>query len=308
MDMKSPRVAYGESLVELGQKNDKVVVLDADLANATQTVMFKETFPDRFFNMGIAEQNMMGVAAGLSLTGLIPFASTFAIFGSGRAFEQIRNSLCYPKLNVKIAVTHGGLTVGEDGGSHQAIEDISLMRSVPNMTVIVPCDAIETKKAVFAASKTKGPVYIRIARPVIPVITNESTDFKIGKANILKEGNDIGIFATGLMTAKALEAAKILAEKGIQATVVNVHTIKPLDVKTVLTVASKTRKVITVEEHSIIGGLGSAIAELLIENEPVKLKRIGVMDVFGQSGDPNILLKHYGLTTENIVNIAEEII
>lgn len=307
-NMKSPRVAYGEALIELGQNNEKLVVLDADLANATHTVMFKEVFPDRFFNMGIAEQNMMGVAAGLSLTGLIPFASTFAIFGSGRAFEQIRNSICYPNLNVKIAVTHGGLTVGEDGGSHQSIEDISLMRSVPNMTVMVPCDAIETKKAVFAAAKINGPVYIRVARPVLPVVTSETTKFEVGKADILKEGKDISIFATGLMVSKALDAAEILSKKGIQATVVNVHTIKPIDEQTVLNVTSKTNKVITVEEHSIIGGLGSAIAEVLIEKNPVKMKRIGVRDVFGQSGDPDTLLKHYGLTVENIVNVAEEMI
>lgn len=307
-NMKSPRVAYGEALIELGQNNEKLVVLDADLANATHTVMFKEVFPDRFFNMGIAEQNMMGVAAGLSLTGLIPFASTFAIFGSGRAFEQIRNSICYPNLNVKIAVTHGGLTVGEDGGSHQSIEDISLMRSVPNMTVMVPCDAIETKKAVFAAAKINGPVYIRVARPVLPVVTSETTKFEVGKADILKEGKDISIFATGLMVSKALDAAEILSKKGIQATVVNVHTIKPIDEQTVLNVTSKANKVITVEEHSIIGGLGSAIAEVLIEKNPVKMKRIGVRDVFGQSGDPDTLLKHYGLTVENIVNVAEEMI
>jgi transketolase len=306
--MKSPRIAYGEALVELGQKNERIVVLDADLAHATQTALFGGRFKDRFFNMGIAEQNMMGVAAGLSLSGFIPFASTFAMFGAGRAFEQIRNTICYPNLNVKIAVTHAGVTVGEDGASHQAIEDISLMRSVPNMTVIVPCDAIETKKAVIAAADVEGPVYIRIARPVAPIITEESCDFEIGKAEVLKQGKDLSIFATGLMVAKALEAASILADKGIDVTVVNVHTIKPLDEEIVLKEAVKTGKVITVEEHTIIGGLGSAMAEVLVGKERVKMKRIGLNDTFGQSGNPESLLEYYGLTKENIIKTAEEMV
>ncbi len=307
-NMKSPRIAYGEALAELGLKNKQVVVLDADLAHATQTVIFSEKFKDRFFNMGIAEQNMIGVAAGLALSGFIPFASTFAIFGAGRAFEQIRNTVCYPNLNVKIAVTHAGITVGEDGASHQAIEDISLMRSIPNMKVVVPCDAIETKKAIFAAAKIHGPVYIRIARPVAPIITEENTDFKIGKAQILRKGKDLSIFATGLMVDKALKAANVLYGKGIETTVVNIHTIKPLDEELVLREAASTGKVITVEEHSIIGGLGSAIAETLIGRLPVKMKRIGLNDTFGQSGDPNSLLEYYRLTEENIVNTANEIL
>lgn len=306
-NMKSPRVAYGEALVELGKKNEKVVVLDADLAHATQTAMFAERFKDRFFNVGIAEQNLMGVAAGLALSGFIPFASTFAIFGAGRAFEQIRNTICYPNsLNVKIAVTHAGVTVGEDGGSHQAVEDISLMRSLPNMTVLVPCDAVETKKAVYAASKIDGPVYIRIARPMAPIITNEDYNFEPGRANVIKEGSDVTIFATGLMVAKALEAAAELENQAISASVVNIHTIKPLDAETILREAGKTKKVITVEEHSIIGGLGSAVAEVLIENMPVKMMRIGINDMFGQSGTPDELLEHYGLTSEHIVKVAKE--
>ncbi|MCR4429880.1 MAG: transketolase family protein [Tepidanaerobacteraceae bacterium] len=308
-NMKSPRIAYGEALAELGEKNEKVVVLDADLAHATQTAMFAERFKDRFFNMGIAEQNLMGVAAGLALSGFIPFASTFAIFGAGRAFEQIRNTICYPNsLNVKIAVTHAGITVGEDGGSHQAVEDISLMRSLPNMTVMVPCDAVETKKAVFAASRIEGPVYIRIARPVAPIITSEEYDFEPGRAKVVKEGSDAAIFATGLMVAKALEAAAELENRGISASVVNIHTIKPLDVETILREAGKTKKVITVEEHSIIGGLGSAVAEVLIENMPVKMKRIGINDTFGQSGTPDELLQHYGLTAENIIESVKEML
>ncbi|AEE92216.1 putative transketolase C-terminal section [Tepidanaerobacter acetatoxydans Re1] len=307
-NMKSPRIAYGEALVELGLKNKQVVVLDADLAHATQTVIFSEKFKDRFFNMGIAEQNMIGVAAGLALSGFIPFASTFAIFGAGRAFEQIRNTVCYPNLNVKIAVTHAGITVGEDGASHQAIEDISLMRSIPNMKVVVPCDAIETKKAIFAAAKIHGPVYIRIARPVAPIITEENTDFKIGKAQILRKGKDLSIFATGLMVDKAMKAANVLYGKGIETTVVNIHTIKPLDEELVLSEAANTGKVITVEEHSIIGGLGSAIAETLIGRLPVKMKRIGLNDTFGQSGNPNALMEYYGLTVENIVKTVNEIL
>jgi len=308
-NMKSPRIAYGEALVELGEKNELVVALDADLAHATQTALFGERFKDRFFNLGIAEQNMMGVAAGLSLCGFIPFASTFAIFGAGRAFEQIRNSICYPKLNVKIAVTHGGVTVGEDGASHQAIEDISLMRSLPNMTVIVPCDAIETKKAVFAAADIEGPVYIRIARPVAPIITKEEDNFEIGKAKVLKEGKDISIFATGLMVAKALEAAATLGDRGIDATVINIHTIKPLDEELILKEVAKTGKVVTVEEHTILGGLGSAVAEVLVEKGmKAKMKRIGIEDTFGQSGDPEQLLEHYGLSARNIVKVAEEMV
>lgn len=307
-ELKALRIAYGETLSELGSRMPNIVALDADLAHATATYLFGEKFRNRFFNMGIAEQNMMGVAAGLALSGFIPFASTFALFGAGRAFEQVRNSICYSKLNVKIAVTHPGLTVGEDGGSHQSIEDISLMRTLPNMTVIVPCDAVETKKAVLAAAQWEGPVYLRIARPPAPVFIREDDPFVIGKANVLLDGADISILATGLMVYRALQAAELLKQAGIRAAVVNVHTIKPLDREVVIKMAQKTGRVITVEEHSVIGGLGSAVAEVLSENIPVQLKRIGIADQFGQSGTPDGLLDHYGLSTANIVKTAQEMV
>lgn len=306
-EMKALRTAYGEALVELGACNEKVVVLDADLAHATNTCMFADKYPNRFYNIGIAEQNLMGVAAGLSLTGLIPFASTFALFGAGRAFEQVRNTICYPKLNVKIAVTHSGLTVGEDGGSHQAVEDLALMRAIPNMTILVPCDANEVKKAVFAAAKLEGPVYLRIARPPAPVFTATDAPFTVGKANVLRKGKDLAIIATGLMVYQALEAAAALAKIGIEAAVVNMHTLKPFDNEIVVQMAKATGRIITVEEHSVIGGLGSAVAEVLSEKVPegCRFKRIGIADRFGQSGTPDELLKVYGLTCENIVNVAK---
>jgi transketolase len=306
--VKALRIAYGEALLELGEKNDKVVALDADLAHATMTCTFGDKFKDRHFNVGVAEANLMGVAAGMALSDFIPFASTFALFGAGRAFEQIRNSICYPKLNVKVAVTHSGLTVGEDGGSHQSIEDIALMRTLPGMTVIVPCDAVEVRKAIFAAAEYDGPVYLRLARLPAPIFMKDDYEFKIGKANVLKDGTDICIFATGIMVYKALEAAEELLKEGINASVVNIHTIKPMDKETVIEMATKAGKVITVEEHSIIGGLGSAVAEILIENAPVKMKRIGINDIFGQSGTPDELLNHYGLTKENIIKTAKEML
>lgn len=300
-ELKALRIAYGEALIELNQAIDNLVVLDADLAHATQTCMFGDQYPEKFFNMGIAEQNMMGVASGLALSGFVTFASTFALFGAGRAFEQIRNSICYPNANVKVAVTHSGLTVGEDGGSHQSIEDISLMRTLPNMTVIVPCDAVETKKAVIAAAEHNGPVYLRIARPPAPVILPEDYRFEIGKAAVLKEGKNICIFATGLMVGEALRAAEQLEREGIDAAVVNIHTIKPLDEATVVAIAEQCEAVVTVEEHSVIGGLGSAVVEALAGKVSAPIKRIGVEDKFGQSGTPQELLKEYGLTSDNIV-------
>lgn len=306
--MKAIRAAYGEALKEIGAQRQDVVVLDADLAHATNTFMFAGEHKDRFFNMGIAEQNMIGTAAGLAISGFIPVASTFAMFGSGRAYEQVRNTVCYPKLNVKLAMTHSGITVGEDGGSHQTIEDISLMRGIPNMTVIVPCDAVEMKKALLAALDFQGPVYLRIARPPSAVFTDANTKFEIGKANVLKDGSDIAIFATGIMVYQALLAAEELEKQGVSAAVINVHTIKPLDKETVVAMAKKTGKVITVEEHSVIGGLGSAIAETVSEEAPCKLKRIGVQDMFGQSGTPEQLLAHYGLTAENIVKTAKDMV
>ncbi len=298
------REAYGKAICELAE-NKNIVVLDADLGHATKSISFKKVAPDRFFDMGIAEGDMIGTAAGLAASGKIPFASTFAIFAAGRAFEQIRNSVAYPKLNVKIAATHAGVTVGEDGGSHQAIEDISLMRSIPGMVVLNPADAIEAKEAVKAAASYNGPVYIRLGRAATPDIHTEGYKFELGKGEILKDGKDVAIIATGIMTAKAIEAAEKLAEQGINATVVNIATIKPLDNDLIIEAAKNTKKIVTVEEHSIIGGLGSAVAEVISENYPVPLKRIGINDVFGQSGDPASLLNHYGLTVENIIDTVK---
>lgn len=300
------REAYGEALKELAS-NENVVVLDADLAKATKSIEFKKVAPERFFDMGIAEADMIGTAAGLATCGKIPFATTFAMFGAGRAFEQIRNSVAYPNLNVKIAVTHAGVTVGEDGGSHQAIEDISLMRGIPNMVVINPADAVEAKKAVHAAVEYYGPMYIRFGRAATPVIHNEDYEFKIGKGEVLREGKDVLIVATGIMVSKSLEAAEILSKENIEATVVNISTIKPLDVDLIVSLAKKIEKVVTAEEHSIIGGLGSAVAEVLSEQCPTKLKRIGISDMFGQSGTPEALLEYYGLTVNKIVEEVKSI-
>ncbi|MEI0516798.1 transketolase family protein [Brachyspira murdochii] len=300
MEKKAIRNAYGEALKRLGEINKNVVVLDGDLSGSTMTKIFKSAFPERFFNMGIAEQNIMGAAAGLAIDGKIPFASTFAMFGAGRAFEIIRNSICYPKLNVKVAVTHAGISVGEDGASHQAVEDVSIMRSIPNMTVIVPCDALEAEKAVFAAAEFDGPCYLRMARPATNIITNENTPFKIGKANILKEGKDICIFASGIVVPEALEAAQMAEKDGISVTVVNVHTIKPIDREVVVDMAKKHSKLISVEEHSIIGGLGSAISEVLTDEYPCKLIRLGIKDTFGESGTVDELMNKYGLNAKAI--------
>ncbi len=307
-EIRAPRLAYGETLVKLGAELDNLVVLDADLAHATMTTLFREQFPERFFNVGIAEQNMMGIAGGLALAGFMPFASTFAVFGAGRAFEQVRNTICYPRLNVKIAVTHAGITVGEDGGSHQSVEDISLMRSIPNMTVLVPADAVETEKAVRAAAVFDGPVYLRIPRPPAPVFIEAGAKFEIGKADILRDGRDVCLCATGLMVFQAVQAAEQLHAAGIEATVVNFHTIKPIDERLIIELAQRVGKMITVEEHSIIGGLGSAVAEVLSEQRPVYLKRIGIQDRFGQSGTPDQLLEAYGLTAANIVGAAKTLL
>ncbi|MBP3915690.1 transketolase family protein [Clostridium sp.] len=300
------REAYGAALKELAA-NEKVVVLDADLAKATKSIEFKNVAPERFFDMGIAEADMIGTAAGLASCGKIPFATTFAMFGAGRAFEQIRNSVAYPNLNVKVAVTHAGVTVGEDGGSHQAIEDISLMRSIPNMVVLNPSDAVEAKKAVYAAVDYYGPVYIRFGRAATPVIHSENYEFKIGKGEVLREGNDVLIIATGIMVSKALEAAEELSKENIEATVVNISTIKPLDADLIVSLAKKIGRVVTAEEHSIIGGLGSSVAELLSEENPTRLKRVGIKDVFGQSGTPDDLLEYYGLTSRHIVEAVKSI-
>lgn len=308
MEKMATRDAYGKALVKLGEQNSNVVVLDADLAKSTKTIEFKKKFPERFFDMGIAEQNLMGTAAGLAASGKIPFASTFAIFATGRAFEQIRNSIAYPHLNVKIAASHAGLTVGEDGASHQAIADIALMRVLPQMKVIVPADGIEAEKAVLAAAEMDGPVYIRLGRSKVPVIYAEDYQFKLGKASIIKEGQDVALIACGIMVAEALKAAEELAKEGISARVINMASIKPLDKEAVVAAARDTGAVVTAEEHNIIGGLGSAVAEVLGENVPVPLERVGVSDTFGESGKPQDLLEKYGLTAKNIQEAAYRVL
>ena len=302
------RDAYGEALAELGAINDKVVVLDADLSKSTKTNDFKKVYPERFFNLGIAEQNLLGTAAGFAAAGKIPFASSFAVFAVGRAYDQIRNSIAYPNLNVKIAATHAGLTVGEDGGSHQMLEDIALMRAVPNMTVIVPADGVETKQVVMAAAEHQGPVYIRLGRPKVPVLLGDDYKFEIGKGVVLKEGTDVTLVGTGIMVSKAMEAADLLAADGISAAVVNISTINPLDNALITEMAQKTGAVVTAEEHSIYGGLGSAVAEVLVETCPVPMARVGVEDKFGESGLPDELLEKYGLTAANIAAKAKAVI
>ncbi len=295
------RASYGNALAELGKEFDNLVVLDADLAGATQTGIFKKAFPDRHIDCGIAESNMMGIAAGLATCGKVPFASSFAMFASGRAFEQVRNSIGYPHLNVKIGATHAGISVGEDGATHQCNEDIALMRTIPGMVVINPCDDVEAKAAVRAAYEYEGPVYLRFGRLAIPVINDAETyKFEIGKGVTLKEGADVTIIATGLCVNESLEAAKLLAAEGIDAEVINIHTIKPLDEELVLASAAKTGKVVTVEEHSVIGGLGSAVCDVLSEKQPTKVKKIGVYDQFGESGPATALLHKYELDAEGI--------
>lgn len=307
MSKKSTRQAYGEALVELGKINKDVVVLDADLTKSTKTNLFQEKFPERHFNVGIAEADLIGTAAGLATCGKIAFASTFAMFAAGRGFEQIRNTVAYPKLNVKIAPTHAGISVGEDGGSHQSVEDIALMRSIPGMVVLSPADAVETKKMIFAAAEYEGPVYIRMGRLDVETIFDEETyDFQIGIANTIREGNDVTIAATGLMTYEALKAADILAQEGISVRVINVGTIKPLDGETILKAAKETKFIITAEEHSVIGGLGSAVSEFLSEVYPAKVKKLGIYDKFGQSGKANELLEKYELTAAKLVSMVKE--
>ncbi len=307
--MMATRDGYGKALVELGKENENVVVLDADLSKSTKTAEFGETYPERFFNAGVAEQNLIGLAAGLSTTGKIPFASSFAMFASGRAFEIIRNSIGYPQLNVKICATHAGITVGEDGASHQALEDIACMRTIPNMTVIVPSDGVEAMAAVKKIADYQGPVYLRLGRLAVPVINDqENYEFEIGKGVTLKEGADITIIATGLMVHEALKAAKSLEDNGVEARVLNLHTIKPIDSDLIIKAAEETGLIITAEEHNIIGGLGSAVAEVLSENRPVPLKRIGVNDTFGESGKPEELLEKYGLSADKIFKTAIELL
>ena len=301
MSEKATRAAYGEALAELGKVNDKVVVLDADLSKSTMTATFQKAFPDRFFNIGIAEANMVDMAAGMSTMGLIPFCSTFAMFGAGRAYEQVRNSIGYPHLNVKIGATHAGISVGEDGATHQCNEDIALMRTIPGMVILNPSDDVEAKAAVEAAYHHQGPVYLRFGRLAVPVI-NDRPDYKfeIGKGIVLREGKDVAIFATGLCVNEALAAAEKLAADGVDAKVINIHTIKPLDEELIIAAAKETGKVVTVEEHSVIGGLGSAVCDVLAEKAPTKVLKIGVNDTFGESGPAVELLKKYGLDTDGI--------
>lgn len=306
MEKKATREGYGEILVELGKTNKNIVVLDADLSGSTKTSMFAKAYPERFFNMGIAEQNMMATASGLATVGKIPFVSSFAMFATGRAWEMLRQSVCLGEKNVKVVATHSGVTVGEDGATHQALEDIAITRVIPHLTVIVPADYYEAKKAIEFVSKTEGPFYVRLSRSATPVVFDEHMEFQLSKVRVLKEGKDLSIFACGITVAIALESAKLLENKGISAEVVNVSTIKPIDIDGVVASAKKTKKVITVEEHNTIGGLGSAICEVLSENCPVKVKRLGIEGKFGRSGTGDDLLKKFGLTPEDVANNCVE--
>lgn len=302
------RDAYGNALIKLGEINSNIVVLDADLSKSTKTAGFAKKYPERFFQMGIAEADMMATAGGFAAAGKIPFASTFAIFATGRAYDQVRNTIGYPGLNVKIAATHAGPTVGEDGGSHQSIEDITLMRVIPGMTILNPADAIEAEKLIFAAVEYQGPVYIRLGREPIPVIFDENYQPEIGKAVRLREGKAATIIATGIMVERALIAADTLGQKGISTRVINVHTIKPIDSAEIIKAAWETGAIVTAEEHSIIGGLGSAVSEVVIQNHPIPIEFIGMKDRFGQSGTPAELLTEYGLNPEHIVSAVEKAI
>lgn len=304
MEKKSTRQAYGEALAKLGKINEDVVVLEADLSKSTMTAYFKKEFPERHINVGIAEADMIGTAAGFATTGKIPFASTFAMFAAGRAYDQIRNSVAYPKLNVKICPTHAGVSLGEDGGSHQSVEDLALMRVIPGMVVLSPADAVETEKMIFAVAEYQGPVYIRLGRLNVPVLYDENYKFEIGKAHTLREGNDVAILATGLMVYEAVEAAKLLEAEGIQARVINVSTIKPLDEETVLKAAKECKFIVTSEEHSVIGGLGGAVSEFLSGAYPTKVVKHGIYDEFGQSADGDTMLNNYKLRAKDIVEVV----
>ena len=305
---RATRESYGATLVELGKEREDIVVLEADLSKATKSEMFAKAFPERFVNVGIAEQNMVGMAAGLASTGKVPFTTTFAVFAAGRAFEVIRNSVCYPKANVKIAATHAGITVGPDGGSHQAIEDIALMCSLPNMVVLSPADDIEACKCVKAAAEIDGPVYLRFGRIALDDIYTDEYDFQIGKGNELMAGDDVAIISTGIMVHKSLKAAKELKEEGINVRVINMATIKPIDEEIIIKSAKETKGIVTVEEHSIIGGLGDRVSAVVCESAPTVVKKIGVKDVFGESGSPDALLEKHGLTAENIKETVKNIV
>lgn len=302
IDVKiATRESYGKKLVELGKENKDIVVLDADLATATKTELFKKEFPNRFFDMGIAEQDMLGTAAGMATCGKIPYASTFAVFAAGRGYDQIRNSICYPKLNVKICATHSGISVGEDGATHQMLEDISLMRSLPNMTVLSVSDDIQTKWAVEEISKINGPVYLRLGRLASPIIYDENQKFEIGKGIQIGDGTDATVIATGLMVSEAIKAMEELKEKGINIRVVDIHTIKPIDKELIVKCAKETKRIITIEDHSIIGGLGSTVCEVLAEEYPTKVTRLGMKDTFGKSGKAEKLLEYFGLSKDGII-------
>jgi transketolase len=302
------RDAYGDALVALGKKRDDVVALDADLSGSTKTAKFAKAFPERFFNIGIAEQDMMGTAAGLAIGGKLPFASTFAVFATGRAWEQIRQSICYPNLNVKIVASHAGVTVGEDGGSHQSLEDIAVMRVLPHMTVIVPADGVETAQAIEAVAEHRGPCYVRTGRNKVPVICPPDYRFRIGRALLFHEGKDVAIIATGIMVVEALKARDSLRAEGIDAGVINMSTIKPLDSEAVIAAAKRCGAIVTAEEHSIIGGLGGAVAEVLAESHPVPMVRIGIRDQFGTSGDPDALLAHYKISAADIRDGVKQVL
>jgi transketolase len=302
-ELIATRDAYGEALVKYGREYPNLVVLDADLSNATKTDLFKNAYPDRFFDMGISEADMMGTAAGMAACGLIPFASSFAVFAAGRAFEQVRNSIAYPKQNVKIGATHAGVSVGADGASHQAIEDLAIIRAIPNMLLLSPADAVETFAAVKAAIEYRGPVYLRLGRLPVPVVFDQKTyQFRLGKGIVVKDGTDVSIISTGNMLHFALEAREKLKQEGIAVKVINIHTVKPLDEELIVAAAKATGSIVTIEEGTVLGGLGGAVAEVLAENYPVPVKRLGINDVFGQSGKAEELLDFYGLNVANIIN------
>ncbi len=306
--MKPTRDGFGEALIELGRTNKDIVVLSADLTQSTRASWFKDRYPDRFFGFGVAEQDMFSTAAGFALCGKVAFACTFGVFASGRAWDQIRLSICYMNLNVKIGGSHGGISVGPDGASHQALEEITLMRVLPNMTVIVPCDSVEAKLATIRAAAHPGPVYLRLGREPFPIITNENEPFRIGDALVLRDGDDLTIFACGVMVHEALKAHEELRRQGISARVINLHTIKPIDKEEIIKAAKETRAIVTAEEHTIVGGMGSAVSEVISENYPVPLRIVGVKDRFGESGEAWELMKYFGLNSDGIVNAAQEVL
>lgn len=306
MEKKATRDGFGEGLIELGRTNKNIVVLCADLTDSTRAGWFKEKFPDRFFGFGVAEQDMFSTSAGLALSKKIPFCCTFGVFASGRAWDQIRISICYMNLDVKIAGSHGGISVGADGATHQALEEITLMRALPNMTVICPCDGLEAKKATIASAKHKGPVYLRLGRTAVPTITDENSPFEIGKANLMRQGKDLTIIACGHMVYNSLEAAKLLEKQGIEAAVLNLHTIKPIDKQAIIKAAKETGAIVTAEEHTILGGLGSAVSEVVSEECPTVIKKVGIYDRFGESGEPEELFKAFGLMPEDIAERAKQ--